>query len=353
MLYDRARHEALTATPWNDDAAAAGIARIAEDAAGRFDPDALWPTHPMDEPKDADPYCMLYFGAAGVIYALRRLSAVGTPFTPRAFEPTVAALLERNLCNPTLEQPWGSPGTLPAAIHMFEWTGERRWSDLLTRGVAILWEQMQRVPEAGPWLWTQDLYGRTVRYLGAGHGFAGNVFPALRGAHMLSADLVAGYAQRTEETLRATALRDAGLANWPRPAAAAGREPPKMLVQDCHGAPGIVCRLPNHMVPALDDLLLEAGELVRRAGPLVKGAGLCHGTAGNGYTFLKLYRRSGDRVWLDRARAFAMHAIEQCDRAAATYGQRRYSLWTGDPGVALFVQSCRLADDAYPTLDVF
>jgi len=48
-----------------------------------------------------------------------------------------------------------------------------------------------------------------------------------------------------------------------------------------------------------------------------------------------------------------MHAIEQCDRAAATYGQRRYSLWTGDPGVALFAQSCRLADDAYPTLDVF
>ena len=150
MLYDRARHEALTATPWSDDAAAAGIARIAEDAACRFDPDALWPTHPMDEPKDADPYCMLYFGAAGVIYALRRLSAAGAPFTPRAFEPTVAALLERNLCNPTVEQPWGSPGTLPAAIHMFEWTGERRWSDLLTRGVTILWEQMQRVPEAGP-----------------------------------------------------------------------------------------------------------------------------------------------------------------------------------------------------------
>jgi hypothetical protein len=48
-----------------------------------------------------------------------------------------------------------------------------------------------------------------------------------------------------------------------------------------------------------------------------------------------------------------MHAIEQCDRAAATYGQRRYSLWTGDPGVALFLQGCRLADDAYPTLDVF
>jgi hypothetical protein len=96
MLHDPARHEPLTATPWSDDAAADGIARIADDAAGRFDPNTLWPTHPMDEPKDTEPYCMLYFGAAGIIYALRRLSAAGAPYMPRAFEPTVEALLERN-----------------------------------------------------------------------------------------------------------------------------------------------------------------------------------------------------------------------------------------------------------------
>ena len=90
MLYDPARHEALTTTPWSDGAAADAIALIAEDAVARFDPDALWPTHPMDEPEDADPLCMVYFGAAGVVYALHRLSAAGTPFTPRAFEPTVA-----------------------------------------------------------------------------------------------------------------------------------------------------------------------------------------------------------------------------------------------------------------------
>ena len=289
----------------------------------------------------------LLFGDVGILLLQWQVAPTG------AIADAIFGAVERNLRNPTLEQLWGSPGTLPAAIHMFEWTGERRWSDLLTRGVTILWEQMERVPEAGPWLWTQELYGRTVRYLGGGHGFAGNVFPALRGAHMLSADLVAGYAQRTEETLRATALRDAGLANWPPQLLPPGESPPKMLVQDCHGAPGIICRLPTHTVTALDDLLLEAGELVWRAGPLAKGAGLCHGTAGNGYAFLKLYRRSGDPRWLDRARAYAMHSIEQCDRAAVTYGQRRYSLWTGDPAVALFVQGCRLADDAYPTLDVF
>ena len=47
------------------------------------------------------------------------------------------------------------------------------------------------------------------------------------------------------------------------------------------------------------------------AGPLAKGYGLCHGTAGNGYAFLALHRRTGDARWLERARAFAMHAIGQ------------------------------------------
>ena len=53
-----------------------------------------------------------------------------------------------------------------------------------------------------------------------------------------------------------------------------------------------------------------------------------------------------------RARS-RMHAIEQADAQAIKFGQRRYSLWTGDPGVALYLQSCMDEDDAYPTLDVF
>jgi lantibiotic modifying enzyme len=60
---------------------------------------------------------------------------------------------------------------------------------------------------------------------------------------------------------------------------------------------------------ALTQVLLAGGELTWRAGPLVKGAGLCHGTAGNGYAFLKLFARTGDERWLERARRFAMHAI--------------------------------------------
>jgi hypothetical protein len=81
----------------------------------------------------------------------------------------------------------------------------------------------------------------------------------------------------------------------------------------CHGAPGFVICLADFPADTLDDLLLGAGETTWRAGPLRKGSNLCHGTGGNGYTFLKLHRRFSDPIWLERARAFAMHGIAQTE----------------------------------------
>ena len=103
----------------------------------------------------------------------------------------------------------------------------------------------------------------------------------------------------------------------------------------------------------LTELLLAGGELTWRAGPLRKGANLCHGTAGNGYAFLKLLERTGDELWLARARAFAMHSIAQVERAGTEFGRGRHSLWTGDPGTALYLASCLDATAEFPTLDAF
>jgi hypothetical protein len=206
----------------------------------------------------------------------------------------------------------------------------------------------------GAWVWTQDLYGKQVRYLGAGHGFAGNVFPALRGAAHLPRALVDGYAERALQALSATAVHDGACINWLPACDLPATGPVKWLLQDCHGAPGIVCRLAGAPRSAdWDALLLGAGEATWQAGPLEKGVGLCHGTAGNGYALLKLWQRSGEEIWLHRARAFAMHAIEQVQRFAARTGQTRHSLWTGDIGVALFAHACIAGDARYPTLDVF
>ena len=104
--------------------------------------------------------------------------------------------------------------------------------------------------------------------------------------------------------------------------------------------------------PDFEALLHEAGRFTWAAGPLTKGSNLCHGTGGNGYAFLKLYRRTKDPVWLDRARQFAMTSIVQC-RARVAVGRGRYSLWTGDVGLAVYLWDCITGEPKFPTVDVF
>ena len=86
---------------------------------------------------------------------------------------------------------------------------------------------------------------------------------------------------------------------------------PRYHRRRCHGAPG----LPALIAAAIeadgdaDGALLEAarraGEVVWERGVILKGNGLCHGVAGNGYAFLSLHRLTGEPEQLERARAFA------------------------------------------------
>jgi hypothetical protein len=410
MLYRLDRHEPLAGEPWSETAARRAIGVLVAAACDAFDPQTLWPLHPRDA-DDADaslPNPMLYNGAAGVIWALLHLQRLGLADVPIDFGATIDTLpahgrrcpatletdrrsylfgdsgiallqwkqrhdpavadalyqvVEANLENPTLEALWGSSGTLIAALHMLddEHAADQhpRWRALLHRGVQTLYAQMHSArhsaqPEREVWLWTQDMYGNQCDYLGAGHGFAGNVYPVLRGVRWLDDDLVQRFEARTEQTLAVSARHDAGLVNWEPWFDPVGRgRPHRPLVQDCHGAPGIICRLAATRSAVLRDLLLRGGELTWAAGPLNKAPGLCHGTDGNAYAFLKLHAMTGETRWLDRARAFAMHAIAQSEAEAAKHGMRRYSLWSGDLGLAACLASCITADPAFPTLDVF
>ena len=49
------------------------------------------------------------------------------------------------------------------------------------------------------------------------------------------------------------------------------------------------------------DAALKCGEVVWRHGLLKKGYGICHGVAGNAYTFLSLFKQTGDQKYLHRA----------------------------------------------------
>ena len=197
-----------------------------------------------------------------------------------------------------------------AADALHERTGDERWAQAWRASADRLWESW------GDDLWEQDLYGRAVHCLGPAHGFAGNVHAlAARTPPARRRTARASSSAATVAVALRHAQREDGLAQWP-----ASLEPPlnpasTVRTQWCHGAPGMVASLAP-IAPAtteLTEVLIAGGELTWRAGPLVKGPGLCHGTAGNGYAFLKLFERTGDELWLTRARAFAMHAADQVD----------------------------------------
>jgi hypothetical protein len=174
----------------------------------------------------------------------------------------------------------------------------------------------------------------------------------LRGWRWLEARQQSGIAAAIPQTLAGTAEESEFGVNWPAVAAPGA---PCQLVQICHGAPGIIAAVADSpfSTPDFERLLRSGGEFVWRAGPLAKGANLCHGTAGNGYAFLKLHKRTGDALWFDRARAFAMTAIAQCREARRQYDRGRYSLWTGDLGLACYLWDCVEGGVRYPTVDVF
>jgi Lanthionine synthetase C-like protein len=197
----------------------------------------------------------------------------------------------------------------------------------------------------GP-LWTQDLYGASDRWLGHVHGFAGNVIPLSRGWDWLTPPQQAQVAEFVPNTLAANAWPSEVGTNW---GARSKRERPPTICQHCHGAPGMVTTFADapFATPEFDALLVDAGRFTWAAGPLTKGSD------GNGYAFLKLYRRTNDPIWLDRARQFAVTAIVQYRGSQAVVGRGRYSLWTGDVGLAIYLWDCITAQPRFPTIDVF
>ncbi len=401
MLFETDRHEALCNDVWDPSRAREAIRSIVHDIEQNRVAEGYWPAHPLDDEGDAPRtgFKTLYLGSAGVLWALWYLQREGAvelsgdpaegiqqadagyrahPDTgevaPSYFLGEVGILLvlwrltgsrsaedrlytsvKSNIPNPTNEALWAAPGTMVAAWHLWKATGEGRWRDLFLENVEQLWRTWLFDVRAQCHLWTQDLYGKVVQYLGAGHGFAGNAYPLLRGASLLDASRREALYDRCVATLRAMARFEDGAVNWPPGLFAPRPGGASMLMQWCHGAPGVVTAtadFPAQRSPEMDAMLIGAGHAIWKAGPLVKGYGLCHGTAGNGYAFLKLYQRTGDRLWLERARSFAMHAIAQRDRMWQQYGRGRYTLWTGDPGLAVYVWHCLDGTAGLPALDI-
>lgn len=356
MLFTPEAHEALADRPWSAAAARSAIASIVADTERAFDDG--WPTHPLDVLEEADAatrFRTVYLGGAGVVAALHRLAGRGLVELERDYVPylewsleapadfpdddpqrslwmgeagirlvlqrlapsganleRLSQLIAANERDERCDLMWGSPGTILA--------GRELGLDVTA---SIEWLLGTRDADG---LWTQVLGGKSARYLGPAHGFAGVA-------------LALGDADAAAEPLGRFAVEEEGLVNWPSLAGKPldGNRDGRIRTQWCHGAPGIVGTLGNLLD---EELAIAAGELTWRAGPLRKGANLCHGTAGNGYAFLSLLERTGDERWLTRARAFATHAAGQVEQSRSRTGRSRFTLWTGDLGTALYLGDC-------------
>jgi hypothetical protein len=340
VIFNPERHEQATRRQWNERLVRYAIRDIVDEVVT------------AGPPEEGEFAAGVYEGAAGELYALRTLGTavdwplgaghsaglgdgeVGIALVSRDRERFRAAFRE------SLDDPWndlffGAAGVLVAARLLGE-------DDIARAAIGRLWATWSFDSKARACIWTQKWDDRSEQFLGFGHGLAGNAYALLSTIRLQGVDHQAELLQRVVEALERTAIREGKLVNW---LPTVGSDGSGVRVQWCHGAPGVVCALagaPAHR--RLDALLLAAGELAWEAGPVRGAAGLCHATAGNGWAFLKLNRRTQDRKWLGRARRFAMHAIEQ------RTGER--GLWSGDLGLALYLRACIDADDRWPLLDV-
>ncbi|XP_042519441.1 lanC-like protein GCL2 [Macadamia integrifolia] len=132
------------------------------------------------------------------------------------------------------------------------------------------------------------------------------------------------------------------------------------LVHWCHGAPGVILTLAKAAEVFGGEEFLRAagdgGEVVWNRG-LLKRVGICHGVSGNAYTFLALYRLTGNVEFLYRAKAFACFLLDRAQKLISEGkmhgGDRPYSLFEGIGGMAyLFLDMIEPSKARFPAYEL-
>jgi hypothetical protein len=242
-----------------------------------------------------------------------------------------------------------------AAWHMWKWTGASRWRDLFVENVEQLFRTWQPSEHAPCHLWTQDLYGRIVQLLGAGHGFAGNVDPLLRGAELLSPAQRTMLFERCYERCRRPAMEAGDVVNWdpgvgpPRP----GRTTP--LVQWCHGAPGIVTGLAHYPATRSAAWTISCAAPATWCGTPVRSPRDTACATVPPATAMRSWRcTSAPAIPCGSSALAPLRCMRSASRNACARSMARAAirLWTGDPGLAVYLWHCIEGRGSFPCLDV-
>ncbi|CAO1409306.1 unnamed protein product [Diamesa hyperborea] len=134
--------------------------------------------------------------------------------------------------------------------------------------------------------------------------------------------------------------------------------PDAHLVHWCHGAPGVVYLYAKAYMIFKEqkylDACLKCGDLVWNKGLLMKGPGICHGIAGNGYVLLLLYRLTQDPKHLYRASKFAEFLTNDKFLRQSRTPDRPFSLYEGIAGTICFlIDLIQPQKSAFPFMDIF
>ncbi len=178
-----------------------------------------------------------FLGRTGALNALQKLNPERYP----EYQEQLLELARSNIANPSLEALWGGSGSILAILNnLVRAPNDSALAQLFLEQFDYLMDQLKPAGDYSCLIWTQDLYGRTPRLTGAGHGFVGNVFPFLRGQDFLTPERREKLLEITANTVIRTASEASGLANWQMNLDGSPDGRPNFLVQWCHGAPGVI-----------------------------------------------------------------------------------------------------------------
>ncbi|XP_043252917.1 lanC-like protein 2 isoform X1 [Colletes gigas] len=172
-----------------------------------------------------------------------------------------------------------------------------------------------------------------TEYIGGAHGLAGILYILLQARQYLT------QAQLNEDIKPALQyLKSLQYYSGNFPSSVGNRS--DKLIHWCHGAPGmsmLFCLAYEvYQDPQYLETAIKCGEVIWSRGLLKKGYGICHGVAGNAYTFLCLFQQTKDVKYLYRACQFAAWCIDYGTHQTRS-PDRPFSLFEGLAGTIYFL----------------
>ncbi len=348
MLYEPEAFDSLTDRVWDEGWVRSEIERIVADADSAYDPEELWPAEEWDSWQTPTPLKALYVGAAGVVWALAALERRGQAQSRLDLSQVARRVHEAWRAEPDYMRGIELPSPARAGFlcrrgghphrRLAAGTGRRARGHALRAGHRERRERRQRdhVGLAG-----HDAgRARDARVDGrraVGERVAGErrrAPAAARGRRALDDPPLRRDVSRPRTALTASSATSSRCASGSRTqrerrwngtrrqrwhARPLSRTGSPTGVRHCSGVRELLGSSSRRPTTWTRSCCLRLQSSSGRRDRTATRRAMASATArpGNGYALLKTFERTGDERWLQRARRFAVHALEQAERLAA------------------------------------